>query len=134
MSSIKNTPARAAIKSIFEKTKKPLLATELIDNLEKIKIKVDRVTVFRNINVLLKNKFIKRVEFNEGKYRYELSSLPHHHHLICTSCKKIKDIKSDSLHKEIELIKKRVAKKYNFRIEDHKLEFFGSCKKCKKQR
>lgn len=132
MSSIKNTPARVAIKSVFEKNKRPLSATELIDGLKKIKIKIDRVTVFRNINVLLKNKFIKRVEFNEGKYRYELSSLPHHHHLICICCKKIKDIKSDSLHKEIELLKRRVAKKHGFKIEDHKLEFFGRCKKCKK--
>ena len=84
-----------------------------------------------NINLLVKKKIIDKVEFNEGKYRYEIASLPHHHHLVCTSCGNVNDIESDSLHSEIDKISKIVNKNFNFKIEEHKVEFFGKCKTCK---
>lgn len=127
---IKKTLARKTILSIFKKSKKPIDVSEMIKRLKLIKIKVDRVTVFRNINLLVKKRLIKKIEFNEGKYRYELASLPHHHHLVCTKCGNINDIKSDPLHKEINKISRIVNKIYSFKIEEHKVEFFGKCKTC----
>lgn len=128
---IKKTLARITILDIFEKVKKPIDVGEIIQNLNKIRIKVDRVTVFRNINLLVKKGLVNKVEFNEGKYRYELASLPHHHHLVCTQCGKINDIESNPLHKEIDRISKTVNKIYDFKIKEHKVEFFGKCKTCK---
>jgi len=128
---IKKTLARTAILDILKKIRKPIDVGEIIKRLESIKIKVDKVTVFRNINLLLKKGLVEKVELNEGKYRYEIASLPHHHHLVCSSCGNINDIESDSLHNEIDKISKIVNKNFNFRIEDHKIEFFGKCKKCK---
>jgi len=127
---IKKTLARAAVLNILKKAKEPIDVGEIIGKLKFIKIKVDRVTVFRNVNLLVKKKLINKVEFNEGKYRYELASLPHHHHLVCTKCGKIKSIESNPLHKEIDKISKTVNKVYDFKIEEHKVEFFGKCKTC----
>ena len=129
---IKKTAARTAILTLLKELKKPLSVSEIIKKLNQININVDRATIFRNINLLTKKELINKVEFNEGKFRYESSSLPHHHHLICTSCEKIKDIKSDLLHEEIEGITKLVSSLYGFVIEDHKVEFFGKCKSCRK--
>ena len=128
---LKKTLARTAIIDILIKIKKPIDVSEIIEKLNKMKINVDRVTVFRNINLLVKKGLIDKVEFNEGKYRYEIASLPHHHHLVCTKCGNVGDIESDSLHSEIDKISKIVKKTYNFRIEEHKVEFFGKCKTCK---
>jgi len=128
---IKKTLARTVILDILKKIKKPVSVGEIIENLNKIKIKIDRVTVFRNINLLVKKELINKVEFNEGKYRYELASLPHHHHLVCTNCGRIKSIESNPLHKEIDKISKTVNKVYDFKIEEHKVEFFGKCKTCR---
>ncbi len=127
----KKTPARTSILDIFKKAKKPIDVGGIVKRLKILKIKVDRVTVFRNINLLVNKKLINKVEFNEGKYRYEIASLPHHHHLVCTKCGYINDIESDSLHKEISKISNTVKKIYNFKIEEHKVEFFGKCKNCK---
>jgi Fur family ferric uptake transcriptional regulator len=128
---IKNTPARIAIINLLKKTKKPIDVGEIIEKLNKMKIKIDRVTVFRNINLLVEKKVIEKVEFDEGKYRYELSSLAHHHHLVCVDCKKVIDIKTDKLHEKIDDLSKQVNTQHNFVIEKHRLEFFGKCKTCK---
>ena len=128
---IKKTLARTSILDILRKVKKPIDVGEIIERLKSMKIKVDRVTVFRNINLLVKKRLIDKVEFNEGKYRYEIASLPHHHHLVCTDCGNIDDIESESLHSEIDKISKTVNKNFNFKIEEHKVEFFGKCKTCK---
>lgn len=127
----KKTLARTSILDILKKIKRPIDVGEIVKRLKILKIKVDRVTVFRNINLLANKKLINKVEFNEGKYRYEIASLPHHHHLVCTKCGYINDIESDSLHKEISKISNTVKKIYNFKIEEHKVEFFGKCKNCK---
>jgi Fur family ferric uptake transcriptional regulator len=128
---MKKTLARTSILDILKKIKKPIDVGEIIKRLKSMKIQVDRVTVFRNINLLVKKELVDKVEFNEGKYRYEIASLPHHHHLICTDCGNINDIESESLHKEIDKISKIVNKNFNFIIEEHKVEFFGKCKTCK---
>jgi len=128
---IKKTLARITILDILKKVKRPIDVVEIIVKLKRKKIHVDRVTVFRNINMLVKKGLIDKVEFNEGKYRYESSSLPHHHHIVCTNCGQTRDIKSDSLHNEIDKISKKVNNDFDFRIEKHKVEFFGKCKICK---
>lgn len=127
----KKTIARTAISNILNKAKKPIDAVEIIEKLKRKNIRIDRVTVYRNINLLVNKGLVCKVEFNEGKYRYESASLPHHHHIICTQCGKINDIESDSLHNEIDKISKTVCVNFNFEIKEHKVEFFGKCKTCK---
>ena len=128
---IKKTLARKAIVELLQKTKKPIDVNDIIKKLKEKQVKIDRVTVFRNVNLLVKKRLIYKVEFNEGKYRYESASLPHHHHLVCTKCGRVIDIESDSLHSEIKKITKKVNMIFNFQIEEHKVEFFGKCKTCK---
>ncbi|MFH1186593.1 MAG: Fur family transcriptional regulator [Candidatus Levyibacteriota bacterium] len=128
---IKKTLARTAILNILKKIKKPISVSEIIEKLNQTSIKIDRVTVFRNINLMTKKGLINKVEFNEGKFRYELTSLPHHHHIVCTKCGNVKDIKSDLLHDQIDKISKTANKLYGFETEEHKVEFFGKCKTCK---
>jgi len=128
---IKITKARMTILSILKKINKPLDVSEIILKIKKAGAKINRVTVFRNVNFLVKNGLISKVELNEGKYRYEISTLPHHHHLVCKNCRKLIDIKDEDLHDQIEKISNKVNLQYHFVIEEHKVEFFGKCKDCK---
>jgi Fur family ferric uptake transcriptional regulator len=79
--------------------------------------------------------FLNKIDVGDGPSRYEYkSSSPkeHHHHLICTKCGKIIDY-SDFLDEEEKLVKeaeKNIAKKFNFRVHDHNIEFYGICKDC----
>ncbi len=122
--SLQVTPARVATMQLFESHDTPLDAQHLIDHLQK-DLGIDRVTVFRIINAFVEKGLLRKVEFGEGKARYELNK-GEHHHLICEQCGKIEDI-SDCNIGELE---KDIKKKKGFLVRQHSLEFFGLCKDC----
>lgn len=123
---LKATPARIAILKLLEKTDAPLDVSAIIEFLKNKKIKADQATVFRIISMFTDRGLTRQIQFNEGKFRYELSSKPDHHHLICQNCGAIEDI-SDC---NISRLEKDIEKKKNFKIVSHSLEFFGICQQC----
>lgn len=125
--SLSVTPARIATMQLFESHEKPLDAQHLFDHLQK-DLAIDRVTVFRILNAFVEKGLIRKIEFGEGKARYELNN-EDHHHFICTSCGDITDVQDTVMMKYI----KELEKKYSFMIKEHSLEFFGQCSKCQKK-
>ena len=106
----------------LSKSKSPVDASMLVE-----KLKVNKTTVYRQIEKLLQQNLIIEVEFGDGKKRYELKNENHHHHhLICNKCGKLEDIKLNE-----DIILSEISKKTNFKIESHSLEFFGLCVNCK---
>lgn len=89
------------------------------------KLGVNKTTVYRQIDKLIKEGQIIEVDFGEGKKRYELKSMSHHHHLICQKCAKLEDV----VFEEKDIFSK-IEKNTRFKIVSHNLEFFGYCAKC----
>ncbi len=89
---------------------------------------VNKTSIYREIKALLKKGLITEVEFGDGKKRYELTSLGHHHHLICTGCHSVSDI---TLENDLEKAEKQIEKEKSFKVMRHNLEFFGLCINCK---
>ncbi len=106
---------------VLRKSKSPVDVSILVE-----KLKVNKTTVYRQVEKLLKNNLIIELEFGDGKKRYELKDENHHHHLICNRCGRLEDIKLNE-----EIIIKDISNKTNFKIESHSLEFFGLCVNCK---
>ena len=83
-------------------------------------------TVYRNLSTLIDQGLVKKIHFGSTFDRFEANIKPHYH-LICESCGKILDFEMpiyDDLNKQ--------AKKLtNFKIQHHKLEFYGVCENCK---
>ena len=122
--SLKVTGTRKALVELVATAKKPVDAQFLIENLQKEQ-DVDRVTVFRILNVLKGHGILRKLEFGEGKARYELNNSDHHH-FICESCGAVEDV-SDCNIGELEA---EISKKKKFHIKRHSLEFFGLCDAC----
>lgn len=125
---LKATPARLAILQLLEDTQTPLDTATIINFLNKKNIKTDQATVFRIINMFTDKGLTRQIQLNEGKFRYELSSKPDHHHFICEKCGAIEDI-SDC---NIEKLEKEIAQKKNLLVKRHSLEFFGVCSLCQR--
>jgi Fur family ferric uptake transcriptional regulator len=93
-------------------------------------------TVYRTLELLHRLGFVQKTSARDGQSRYELRSRDqkdHHHHLICTKCGRIIDYR-DFVREELELVRKTedaLAKKHNFHIQDHNIEFLGLCEKCR---
>ena len=122
LSGLKNTPSRLAVLSVLQEKKRPLDASEIYFSLGD---KADQATVYRTLETFYKKGIIKRLEFQEGKFRYEISSKDHHH-LVCQRCGRIDDINDNVMHKW----EKQIGKEKGFRVKKHNLEFFGICSKC----
>lgn len=110
---------------ILKETAKPVS----LPDLKKIIKDSHESTIFRNLISLEKKGEIKVIRISTKKTMYELSSLPHHHHITCLSCEKTEDIHSCFSKKETTAILKKTKFKS---ISDHSLEFFGICNNCAK--
>lgn len=122
------TNTRKATLAIFASTKHPLSAQEIITELESRKLKVNKTTVYRELDFLLAQKLIRELDLMEGKKRYEIVTKDdHHHHLICRLCSLIQCVEMPG---DLSRIEKQILKEHKFIVQDHILEFFGVCENC----
>jgi len=122
---IKKTPARVAVIQFLKKSKEPVDVSQIILYLRRMELSTNKVTVYRIMDYLYQNGIVDKMEFGEGKYRYEIKK-NHHHHLICTNCGKIEEVEGDFLKK----LEEEIYKTKRFKVKNHSLEFFGLCKDC----
>ena len=101
---------------------------------------VGLTTVYRTLDLLVQMGLVSKFNFGEGRARYELSQGPkgvrHHHHLICTGCGRVINY-TDFIDEEKEFLdttEKSLSKKYNFKITNHLIQFYGLCDKCRGSR
>lgn len=119
---LKITTARIAVLDLLESENNPVDALTIV---EKLSNQADQATVYRILEILTKKDIVNKLEFGEGKYRYEIEK-DHHHHLVCSNCGKIEDIEIDLSNE----FSKEINKKKGFLVKSHSLEFFGLCRLC----
>ncbi len=120
------TKVRLAILTLLHKNNSPFDVETIKYGLQKNKIFADAATIYRCLNAFTNEGLLRRLEFEEGKYRYELiDSNNHHHHLVCNNCGNVEDI---TIHEKTILA--QVKRKSDFEILKHSLEFFGRCADC----
>jgi len=130
------TKPRQAILDSLNNTEKHLNAEQIHRATSKISPNIGLATIYRNLELLVRIGLVWKFDAGDNKARYEIAKCPeasHHHHLICKKCNSIIDY-SDSIDNEKDFIQEReknISKKYNFRIENHCIDFFGLCYKCK---
>ncbi len=92
--------------------------------------KLDRATVYRNIELFEKLGIVHRVNIG-WKYKIELSDVfhGHHHHFYCTNCGNMFTLEASAM---LETMIDTVAAKSSFSPRGHQLEIYGFCKKCSK--
>ena len=131
------TVPRQTILDILSKTSKHLSAEDVYIAVREIYPAIGLTTVYRTLEILVQMGVVSKFDFGDKRARYELvkdaQGKNHHHHLICTNCKRAIDF-TDFIDQEIELLKKiekGLSKKYNFEIVNHVIQFYGLCDKCR---
>ncbi|MEG6615621.1 transcriptional repressor [Peptococcaceae bacterium 1198_IL3148] len=83
-------------------------------------------TIYRNLKLLQQLNIICETDFGDGKNRFKLSHVSHHHHhLICIKCGCSEALDFCPM----ELINDKIASK-RFKVTTHNFEIFGYCSKC----
>ncbi len=129
----KLTPQRKIILQAFLDHPEEHLSAEDVHQIVKPQAaELGVATVYRTLELLSEIKVLKKMEFGDGRNRYEIQKDDephHHHHLICLSCGKVKEFEDDLL----ESLETAIARKSNFTIVDHQLKFYGYCQECTKK-
>ena len=116
---------------LIENQDKHLSAEEIYYLVKKRAPDVGLATVYRTLELFTDFAITHRIDFGDGRKRYELIPAEeeghHHHHLICLHCGKIQEVTEDLL----EDLERRVVQTYNFTITNHQLKIFGFCETCR---
>lgn len=90
-------------------------------------LNVSRATVYRTIDVLVKNKMVRKLELGDGRARYEHKiNATHHDHLICIQCGKIEEFMDEV----IESRQDEIVKKFGYKLVRHIHQLFIICSEC----
>ena len=118
---VKLTEQRKVIAKVMTESDDHPDVDELYKRVTQIDSKISIATVYRTVKLFEESGILTKHDFKGGKARYEELSEQHHDHLI--------DIKSGEIiefvDEEIEELQKKVAKKYGYKLVDHKLELYG---------
>ena len=121
------TKGRTELIRILCGSHRPLTAMELKAKLEAKSIKVNKTTVYREVEFLKNEGLLSEVDLGDQVKRYELHSDDHRHHLVCVKCHKVEDI---ILEGDLAALESHIHKTRNFQVLRHSLEFFGLCASC----
>lgn len=124
------TPQRADILQILlQHSEEHLSAEEIHALVSETNPGIGLATVYRTLDLLEQLNLVLKVNFGDGKSRYDLrkdDEPHHHHHLICLSCGRIAEVRQDLLHN----LEETVGREHGFTVVDHRLQFFGYCADC----
>ena len=78
-------------------------------------------TVYRTVRLFEEAGIIDRLDFRDGRSRYEEHSDDHHDHLIDMKTGKVVEF----VDAEIEALQEAIARKLGYKLVDHRLELYG---------
>ena len=121
------TDARKAIVEAIVGSERPVSAVEILGQLEETGLRVNKTTVYRELKFMIEQELVQEVLFDKHRVYYESALLDHHHHLVCNECGSVDDV---VLKNDLSTQERQIENNKNFLIQNHTLEFFGTCADC----
>ena len=118
---IRMTGQRQLIIKVLENSKDHPDVETLFERANKIDNKVSIATVYRTVRTLQNAGILEKLEFNDGRSRFEDAVRNHHDHINYLDTGKVIEFFDE----EIEQIQKKIAKKLGYKLIGHKLELYG---------
>ena len=118
---IRMTGQRQLVIKVLENSKDHPDVETLFERANKIDNKVSIATVYRTVRTLQNAGILEKIEFNDGRSRFEDAVRKHHDHLIDLDTGKVIEFFDE----EIERIQQKIAKKLGYNLIGHKLELYG---------
>jgi len=124
---LKVTLPRVKILQLLESSESRHLSAE---DVYKALIEADEdvglATVYRVLTQFESAGLVERHHFEGGHSVFELSTIEHHDHLVCSKCGLVEEFYDEV----IETQQDKIALKFGFEITDHSLNLYGICKDC----
>lgn len=124
------TPSRRALLETIERARRPLGPRELHLELLGRGVRMDRVSVYRNVGALLKLGLLHRVLGSTAVRPCDEREEPQrcHHAIVCTRCGSAREFHSEALERALGEVRRATR----YRVQEHVLELRGVCERCRR--
>jgi Fur family ferric uptake transcriptional regulator len=124
----KRSGKRDRILAIFLRQEGHLSADDLFDLVRREEPGIGRATVYRTLQWMVDADIARKVDFDEGRSRYEASYRhPRHFHLICTECHR----SSEFLSSDVEALMEEISSARRFSATRAVVQIYGTCDDCR---
>ncbi len=123
----KRSGKRDQIVNTFLRQEGHLSADDLVDLIKREDQHISRATVYRTLQWMVTAGIARKVDFGEGRFRFEHSYRhPRHYHLICKTCNR----SFEFLSSDIESLVEEVAAARSFTARQSVVQIYGTCEAC----
>jgi Fur family ferric uptake transcriptional regulator len=123
----KRSSKRDLIVNVFLKQEGHLSADDLVALIRHEDHRISRATVYRTLQWMVDAGIARKVDFGEGRFRFEHSYRhPRHFHLICKTCNRSYEFLSS----DIEQLVEEVAAARAFAARQTVVQIYGTCESC----
>jgi Fur family ferric uptake transcriptional regulator len=124
----KRSSKRDFIVNVFLRQEGHLTAENLVALIRREDQRISRATIYRTLQWMVDAGIARKVDFGEGKFRFEHSYRhPRHFHLICKACNR----SFEFLSSDIEALIEEVAAARGFTPRQSVLQIHGTCESCR---
>ena len=118
---LRMTEQRRTIADVLEDSKDHPDVEELYTRATARDPGISLATVYRTVKLFEEAGILDKLEFGDGRARYEDAERDHHDHLIDINSGEVIEF----VDTEIEALQERIAKKLGYRLKGHRLELYG---------
>jgi Fur family ferric uptake transcriptional regulator len=124
----KRSTKRDRILAVFLRQEGHVSADDLVERVHREDPKIGRATVYRTLQWMVDAGVARKVDFGEGRSRFEPSYRhPRHFHLVCTNCHR----SSEFLSSDVESLLEEIASARNFAPAQALVQVYGTCDECR---
>ncbi|MBW2028551.1 MAG: transcriptional repressor [Deltaproteobacteria bacterium] len=128
---LRNTPEREEIIREIFSCNDHFDVDELYLRMRNKGSRISKASIYRNIPLIMQCNLIREVWHEDGHMHYEpIYGQGHHCHLRCLKCGTVIEFYDEELGK----VEKRLERKFDFEIIEHRLDVTGHCSECRDNR
>ncbi len=124
----RNTIQKKLVLETVQQLQRHITADEVYQTILKKHPKIGKGTVYRNLNILVEEGKIRKIEIPNGSDFYDFT-LKNHYHVRCLKCQNLFDVDMD----EIDNIYHLIHDTHGFKFLDYDILFKGICPNCSKK-
>jgi Fur family ferric uptake transcriptional regulator len=119
---------RDLIVGVFLRQEGHISADELVEVIRREDARISRATIYRTLQWMVEAGIARRVDFGEGRFRFEHSYRhPRHFHLICKTCNQ----SFEFLSSDVESLLDEIAMARQFAARQVVVQVYGTCESCR---
>ena len=128
MTSRRNTIQKDLVRNTVYEMRRHVTANEVYEFIKEAYPTIGKGTVYRNLDILVEEGALRKVEVPDGPNRFDFT-LKNHYHVRCIKCGEIFDVDMDQIPDLLE----RIHNTHGIEFLDYDISFKGICPKCREK-